>query len=134
MIAMSNMANVEIKVIIYEEGKQPEIQLYEPDPKFPWKQENPMRMLSEKKIKQGQIIVLNWKNTHFHLIVGPMHMLSEVGSISHQIHINQATSGLLSRHEQVLVAGPDRELSLGAGDIRKEEVEFAVNHSRANQK
>ena len=120
MIAMSNMANVEIKVIIHEEGKQPEIQLYKPDPKFPWKQENPMRMLSEKKIKQGQIIVLNWKNTHFHLIVGPMHMLSQVGSISHQIHINQATSGLPSRHEQVLVAGPDRELSLGAGDIRKE--------------
>ena len=65
MIAMSNMANVEIKVIIHEEGKQPEIQLYKPDPKFPWKQENPMRMLSEKKIKQGQIIVLNWKKYSF---------------------------------------------------------------------
>ena len=123
VIAMSNMANIEIKVIIHEEGKQPEIQLYKPDPKFPWKQEDPMRILSEKKIKQGQMIVLNWKNTHFNLIVGPMHIMSKVGSISHQTQINQATSGLPSRQKQVLMTGPDRELSLGAGDIRKGEVE-----------
>ena len=51
VIAMRNMANIEIKVIIHEEGKQPEIQLYKPDPKFPWKQEDPMRMLSERKNK-----------------------------------------------------------------------------------
>ena len=34
--------------------------------------------------QQGKMLVLNWKNTHYNLIVGRNHMLSQVGSLKFQ--------------------------------------------------
>ena len=105
-IALSNMMNIDIDILIHEEGKNPEIKSYKPDPEFPWKQDDLMRMLTVNKIKQGKMVVLNWKNTHFNLIVGPQHMLSQVGSISHQVQENQADPG------QLLESGQPRRKEL----------------------
>ena len=45
---------------------------------------------------QGKMTVLNWKNVHFNLIVGPLHMLSQAGSIRfQQSQVAEINSGLL---------------------------------------
>ena len=81
VIAISNMANMEIDVVVYEEGKLPETRQFKPDPEFPWKEEDPMKPVSAMKTMQGKMVVINWKNTHFNLIVGPDHMLYQEASL-----------------------------------------------------
>ena len=84
VIATSNMTNMEIDIIIFEEGKVPEIRIFKPDHKFPWKDDDPMKPMNWPKVSQGKMTVLNYKNTHFNLIVNPKHMLAEYGSLTHQ--------------------------------------------------
>ena len=84
VIAMCNMANMDIDMIIHEEGKTPEKQLFRPDHKFPWREDDPMKPPNWPVMTQGKITVLNWKNMHFNLIVGPQHMLAQYGSLTFQ--------------------------------------------------
>ena len=78
------MTQLDIDIIVHEEGKQPIVNVFKPDPEFPWNIDDNMRPKYNKNNVQGNMTVLNWKNTHFNLIVGPEHMLSLVGSISFQ--------------------------------------------------
>ena len=64
---------------------------------------------------QGKITVLNWKNIHFNLIVGPNHMLSQCGSLKfqsanqHHINLNQETElKSLDREKLVLEERPKK--------------------------
>ena len=84
VIAASNMMNMDIDIIIYEEGKVPEKKEYKPDTKCPWREDDPMKPRNWPERSQGKMTVLNYKNTHFNLIVGPKHMLTEYGSLTFQ--------------------------------------------------
>ena len=78
------MANMDIDVIVHEQGLKPEKFSFKPDPKFPWKKEDKMKPIDVNVQQLGKMTVLNWKNIHFNLIVGPNHMLSQAGSIKFQ--------------------------------------------------
>ena len=84
VIATCNMTNMDIDMIIYEEGKAPEKQIFKPDHKFPWREDDPMKPLNWPEMTQGKMTVLNWKDMHFNLIVGPQDMLAHYGSITFQ--------------------------------------------------
>ena len=84
VLAISNMAHMEIDIVVHEDGLKPELQSYKPDPEFPWKEEDKMKPKHKNELRQGKMIVLNWKNIHFNLIVGQTHMLSQFGSLSFQ--------------------------------------------------
>ena len=78
------LTNMNIDIIIHENGLSPAIQKYEPDLEFPWKEEDPMKPRNLNVKKQRKMTVLNHKNVHFNLIVGPKQMLSQVGSLRFQ--------------------------------------------------
>ena len=78
------LKNMNIDIIIHENGLSPAIQKYEPDLEFPWKEEDPMKPQNLNVKKQRKMTVLNHKNVHFNLIVGPKQMLSQVGSLRFQ--------------------------------------------------
>ena len=84
VIAITNMTQLDIDVIVHEEGKKPIMNKFKPDPLFPWRVDDKMAPTFENKEVRGKMTILNWKNTHFNLIVGPEHMLSQVGSIGFQ--------------------------------------------------
>ena len=84
VMAVSNMAHMDIDIIVHEEGKIPYINSFKEDPDFPWLDDDPMKPNSTHNNKQGKMTVLNWKNVHFNLIVGKNHMLSKARSISFQ--------------------------------------------------
>ena len=97
------MTNMEIDIIVYEEGKEPEIRTFKPDKKIPWKDDDPMKPMNWPKISQGKMTVLNSNNTNFNLIVNPNHMLAEYGSLTHQ-----------TGRQEEKVAG-DQDTSAGEG-------------------
>ena len=76
VMAIANMANMDIDVIVYEDGSEPELTHFQPDQKFPWKQEDPRKRINGQEKLQGKMTVLNWKNIPYNLIVGPSHILS----------------------------------------------------------
>ena len=82
IIAIANMVHIEIDVVLYEKEKVLEIVSFKPDQEFPWKEEDPMKPVSLDHIRQGKMVLLNWKNQHFNLIIGPNHMLSKYGCFS----------------------------------------------------
>lgn len=84
IIAIANMVHIEIDVVLYEKEKVLEIVSFKPDQEFPWKEEDPMKPVSLDHIRQGKMVLLNWKNQHFNLIIGPNHMLSKYGCFSFQ--------------------------------------------------
>ena len=84
VMAISNLANMEIDIVVHEDGIKPLMNHFKPDPSFPWMEEDPMKPTNVNEKIQGKMLVLNWKNTHFNLIVGKDHMLSQYGSLSFQ--------------------------------------------------
>ena len=92
VIGVCNMTQLEIDIIVHEEGKVPILNKFRPDPMFPWKIDDKMKPTFENKDMKGKMTVLNWKNMHFNLIVGPSHMLSQIGSIEFQSTNNTATN------------------------------------------
>ena len=92
VMGVSKMTQLDIDIIVHEEGKEPFLNVFKTVAKFPWKSDDKMRPTFAKKEIQGKMTVLNWKNTHFNLIVGPEHMLLQVGSISFQSAISTASN------------------------------------------
>ena len=90
VLAISNMAHMEIYIVVHEDGMKPELQTYKPDPEFPWLEEDKMKPKYKNELQQGKMSVLNWKNVHFNLIVSQTHMLSQLGSLGFQVS-NQAS-------------------------------------------
>ena len=86
----TNMTHMDIDIIVYEEGHHPEIKSFKQDPNFPWKEDDMLKLNPLAETKQGKMTVLNYKDIHFNLIVGPNHMLSQVGSIYFQASCEQA--------------------------------------------
>ena len=106
VIGLSNMTDMDIDVVVYERGSEPNYYVFKPDPKFPCKKEDKMKPIDASIKKQGKMTVLNWKNVHYNLIVGPNHMLSQAGSFRFQAS---------NQHQRALPESP------GAG-VRKEAV------------
>ena len=120
IIATCNMAHMEVDVIVYEEGLKPELFSFKPDPDFPWKEEDKMKPERPHKMKQGKMTVLNWKNVHYNLIVGPNHMLYELGSLSFQA---SQQAGSCQAPQQVLEAGGSENQARETGSTRGQELE-----------
>ena len=104
MIALSNMTHMDIDVVVYEKGSKPELFVFKPDPEFPWEEDDKMKPI-DGNVKQGKMTVLNWKNVHYNLIVGPNHMLSQAGSLKFQAS-NQPFTEV---REEVILEGGDSE-------------------------
>ena len=64
-----------------------------------------MKPAKKGDIKQDKITVLNYKNTHFNLVVGPDHLLSQCGSLTFQ-----AANQSLRVDGESLTPAQDREL------------------------
>ena len=77
LMAVSNMLHMNIDLVLYEEGKKPDLVVFKPDLDFPWIESDPMK-------PGNKMIVLNWKDLHYNLIVSPNHMLSQHGSFDFQ--------------------------------------------------
>ena len=77
LIAIANLTKMDIEVVVYDQTiKVVELptQQYKPDPKFPWREEdvNALRNNNYEKIR-----LLNYKNTHFNLILQEGHPLAQ---------------------------------------------------------
>ena len=83
------MTQLNIDIIVHEEGKEPTINAFKPDPMFPWQEDDNMKPTITNIDVREKMTILNWKNTHFNLVVGPEHMLSQVGSINFQSAFNE---------------------------------------------
>ena len=103
MIAMSNMAKMDIDISVHQEGNKPELVKFKPDPELPWTEEEKIR----PRVGQGKMCVLNWKDIHFNLIVSPNHMLSQYGSITFQAATKSRTVSGVASKQACKVLPPD---------------------------
>ena len=78
-----------IDIIVHENGQKAQLRSFEPDIKFPWKDEDPMKPVNPERRKQDKMMVLNWKDLHFNLIVNKEHMLYQHGSFEFQKKKNE---------------------------------------------
>ena len=74
VIGLTNFTNMKIEIAIYNQGTNlvEEIQKYEPDLDFPWKPEDAN---APRQNNYPDMKLLNYKNTHFDLIVQKGHPL-----------------------------------------------------------
>ena len=83
-----------------------------------------MKPIGWPEKKRGKMTVLNYKNTHFNLIVGLQHMLNQYGSLSIQ-------AGLQKEKEDGVARRPVLQRAADSGqrqeETRKEFQEFAHN-------
>ena len=68
VMAISNMAQMNIDIIVHENGQKAQLRSFEPDIKFPWKDEDPMKPENPERRKQDKMMVLNWKDVHLILL------------------------------------------------------------------
>ena len=61
VIAISNMTQLDIDIIIHEEGKVPILNSFKPDSNFPWKEDDTMKPTYKNENILGKMTVLNWK-------------------------------------------------------------------------
>ena len=123
VIATSNMMNMDIDITIYEEGKVPEKKEYKPDTKCPWREDDPMKPRNWPERSQGKMTVLNYKNTHFNLIVGPKHMLAEYGSLTFQTAAQEELGAEAARRQVLEKTASEDHVHDSEGGIK----DFAHN-------
>ena len=104
LMAVSNMANMNIDIVVHEAGRTPELVSFKPDPEFPWMENDPMK---PGNLVRDKMTVLNWKDLHYNLIVGPSHMLSQHGSFG--FHINESNSKKSSENKVKIIDGGQSE-------------------------
>ena len=78
VVAICNLTQLKIDIDVFnpETGAVEERQSYEPDSDFPWQVDDankPNQLFSEQKIKTMKLI--NYKNSHFNLIIDKEHPL-----------------------------------------------------------
>ena len=84
IIALTNCLQMDVDCIIYKDGNMPEVRHFSPDPDFPWnktdlrKPENPTFRMHPK------MTVLNYKDTHFNLVIEKESMIAKSGTLSFQ--------------------------------------------------
>ena len=109
VMAICNMAQMDIDIIIHEKGHKAQLRSFEPDPKFPWKEEDPMKPTDINKRKQGKMTVLNWKDLHFNLIVNREHMLFQLGSFKFQEKNSELTENSSKTDKEITPVKEDHE-------------------------
>ena len=109
VMAICNMAQMDIDIIIHEKGHKAQLRSFEPDPKFPWKEEDPMKPTDINKRKQGKMTVLNWKDLHFNLIVNREHMLFQLGSFKFQEKNSELTENISKTDKEITPVKEDHE-------------------------
>ena len=85
IIALCNLEKMEIDVVVLDEDQSKvEIFNFKPDEQFKWKEEDRAKPNFPEERRNGKMTVLNYKNSHFNLIVQRDHMLFQKGSLKFQ--------------------------------------------------
>ena len=89
------------KVYVYNKvtGKVEETQIYKPDPSFPWKKEDANKPNDNKYEKMK---LINYKNSHFNLIVGRDSALLSKINISNILEQSNDISKQLNKQTTIL--------------------------------
>ena len=78
MVALANFTQMDVEVVVYDQKtgivEEPN-QLYKPDPNFPWKKEDAN---APNDNKYEKMVLLNYKNCHFNLIIKESHPLAKL--------------------------------------------------------
>ena len=78
------MIRRDIDCIVHQEGTTPQVFHFDPDPNFPFIEEDKMKPKNLEKILQPKITILNYKDNHFNIMVVKNTMLAVSGSFSFQ--------------------------------------------------
>ena len=84
IIALTHMFQMDTDCIVYLEGTIPEVKRFCPDPEFPWKEDDKTRHTNPKSRLHPKMTVLNYKDTHFNLVVEKNSMIAQSGTFSFQ--------------------------------------------------
>ena len=95
VIGLTNFTNMKIEIAIYNQDTNTveEIQKYEPDLKFPWKSEDAN---APRNNNYPDMKLLNYKNTHFDLIVNQGHPL--LGQENEKGHVTNEMPTPITNH------------------------------------
>ena len=74
------MFQMDIDCIIYSEGTVPEVRCICPDEMFPWKEEDTTKPVSYIDRMHPKMTILNYKDTHFNLVVEGNSMIAQSGT------------------------------------------------------
>ena len=96
VIALCNLTKTEIDILVLDESKsKAEKFCFKPDDKFKWNKDDKFKPNFEGERLNGKMTVLNYKNSHFNLIIDNKHALFEVGSHTFQKEKANKTKNLV---------------------------------------
>ena len=134
VMGICNMAQMNIDIVIHENGQKAQLRSFEPDINFPWKEEDPMKPLNPGKRKQDKMTVLNWKDVHYNLIVSKDHMLFQHGSFKFQENKSKVKENHLEKHEiktSVVKDHDDCNKRLQEKDIEINQLKLKLEESKS---
>ena len=91
VIGLTNLCQMDVDIIVYIEGKNPEVKHFSPDPDFPWKENDDQKPLKPNVRAHPKMTVLNYKDQHFNLVVEKESMIAQSGTFSHQRKVSEET-------------------------------------------
>ena len=85
VVALCNLIKTDIDIVVLDQGQSTvEKFSFKPDDKFKWDKEDRFKPNFEGERLNGKMTILNYKNTHFNLIITKKHALYQVGSLKFQ--------------------------------------------------
>ena len=84
ILAVSNMYQMDVDCIVYQEGSNPEVRYFSPDPGFPWDEDDLAKPDNKEVRKYPKMTILNYKDVHFNLVVENSSMIAQSGTFSYQ--------------------------------------------------
>ena len=120
IIAISNMLQIDVDVIVYLDGQIPEVKRFCPDSEFAWKDCD-----NDKPVKQNagaypNMTVLNYKGTHFNLVVEKNSIIAQSGTFSFQREIAGETT---SKSDNTCMAKLEQKVEALAEALAKSQSE-----------
>ena len=137
IIAVSNMLQMDVDCIVYQEGKTPEVRYFSPDPKFPWHEDDEDKPKNNEIRKYNKMTILNYKDTHFNLVVEQNSMIAESGTFSFQRKIGtkgttKTTKDQVPSEDSNSIQNPNEYIMILARKV--ETLEKALCHSQNENK
>ena len=79
-----NLFQMDIDCIVYQEGTMPEVKRFCPDPDFDWDDDDKPKLIHPNDRLYPKMTVLNYKDTHFNLVVEKSIMIAQSGTFTFQ--------------------------------------------------
>ena len=100
IVALTNLLQIDVDCIVYQEGTMPEVKHFCPDPEFPWKEDDQNKPKSPRSRNYPKMTILNYKDVHFSLVVDKDSMIAQSGTFGFQRRMAEKRTRLDSIPEQ----------------------------------